>query len=176
MANTSFKNYRIFYNFLNLLSKKLTKFYYKKLDKPFKIVNKEKGTGYDPVTTSDKAFEKFIRLKISSRFPDHQIIGEEILLQQTAAVTELRVLESSPEAILCNVASQQGGKSFIDHNKRIDVGLILFPDPQEIQETTNQMIAPSSVVNFFLSYIKNYLISYHQDHSRYTAKPHPNPW
>ncbi len=33
MANTSFKNYRIFYNFLNLLSKKLTKFYYKKLDK-----------------------------------------------------------------------------------------------------------------------------------------------
>ena len=77
MANTRFKNYKIYYNFLNSLSKELTKFYYRKLDKPFKIINKEKGTGYDPVTTSDKAFEKFIRLKISSRFPDHQIIGEE---------------------------------------------------------------------------------------------------
>ena len=77
MANTSFKNYRIFYNFLNLLSKELTKFYYKKLNKSFKIINKKKGKGYDPVTTSDRVFEKFIRLKISSRFPEHQIIGEE---------------------------------------------------------------------------------------------------
>ena len=66
------------------------------------------------------------------------IIGDEILLQQTAAVTELRVLESSPEAILCNVAPQQGGRAFVDHNKRIDVGLILFPDPQQVQETSNQ--------------------------------------
>ena len=62
MANTSFKNYRIFYNFLNLLSKELTKFYYKKLNKSFKIINKKKGKGYDPVTTSDRVFEKFIRL------------------------------------------------------------------------------------------------------------------
>ena len=29
------------------------------------------------MTSSDKAFEKFIRIKISSKFPDHQIIGEE---------------------------------------------------------------------------------------------------
>ena len=36
-----------------------------------------KGRGYDPVTTSDKAFEKFIRSKISKKFPNHQIIGEE---------------------------------------------------------------------------------------------------
>ena len=36
-----------------------------------------KGKGYDPVTTSDKAFEKFIRSKISKKFPNHQIIGEE---------------------------------------------------------------------------------------------------
>jgi hypothetical protein len=77
---------------------------------------------------------KFIDTMINS----HQIIGDEVILQQTAAVTELRVLESSPEAILCNVASQQGGKAFVEHNKRVDVGLILFPDPQEIQETTNQ--------------------------------------
>ena len=57
MASKKFKNYRIFYNFLNSLSKELTKFYYKKLDKPFKVTNKLKGKGYDPVTTADKAFE-----------------------------------------------------------------------------------------------------------------------
>ena len=78
MSNTKFKNYRIYYNFLNSLAKDLTKFYFKKLDKPFKITNKLKGKGYDPVTTSDKEFEKFIRLKISRKFPDHQIIGEEL--------------------------------------------------------------------------------------------------
>ena len=77
MLEVKFKNYRIYYNFLNSLAKDLTKFYFKKLDKPFKITNKLKGKGYDPVTTSDKEFEKFIRLKISRRFPDHQIIGEE---------------------------------------------------------------------------------------------------
>jgi histidinol phosphatase-like enzyme (inositol monophosphatase family) len=71
------KKYPIYASFLNHLAKDLTKFYYSKLDKPFKITNKLKGKGYDPVTTSDKAFEKFIRSKISKKFPNHQIIGEE---------------------------------------------------------------------------------------------------
>ncbi len=71
------KKYPIYSSFLNQLAKDLTKFYYAKLDKPFKITNKMKGKGYDPVTTSDKAFEKFIRSKISKKFPNHQIIGEE---------------------------------------------------------------------------------------------------
>ncbi len=77
MNNFDTKKYPVFSSFLNQLAKDLTKFYYAKLDKPFKITNKMKGKGYDPVTTSDKAFEKFIRSKISRRFPDHQIIGEE---------------------------------------------------------------------------------------------------
>jgi len=77
MKQMKFNNYIIYYNFLNSLAKELTKFYYNKLDKPFKITNKLRGKGYDPVTTSDKAYEKFIRLKISRKFPDHQIIGEE---------------------------------------------------------------------------------------------------
>ena len=68
------KNYA---NFLNNLAKDLTRFYYLKLDKAFKVSNKLKGKGYDPVTTSDKAFEKFIRLKINKKFPSHQVIGEE---------------------------------------------------------------------------------------------------
>ena len=70
-------NYRVYSNFLNSLAKDLTKFYYSKLNKTFKISNKLKGKGYDPVTTSDKAFEKFIRSKIQKKFPSHQIIGEE---------------------------------------------------------------------------------------------------
>ena len=71
------KNYPIYANFLNKLAKELTRFYYSKLNKPFKISNKLRGKGYDPVTTSDKAFEKFIRLKIKKKFPNHQVIGEE---------------------------------------------------------------------------------------------------
>ena len=63
--------------FIENLAKKLTKFYYLKLNKPFKISNKLKGKGYDPVTTADKAFEKFIRKEINKKFPNHQIIGEE---------------------------------------------------------------------------------------------------
>ena len=70
-------NYKIYYNFLNNLAKELTRFYNVKLSKSFKVTNKLKGRGYDPVTSSDKAFERFIRTKISSKFPDHQIIGEE---------------------------------------------------------------------------------------------------
>jgi len=75
--NFDTKKYPIYANFLNQLAKDLTRFYYTKLDKPFKISNKLKGKGYDPVTTSDKAFEKFIRSKITKKFPSHQIIGEE---------------------------------------------------------------------------------------------------
>ena len=71
------KNYPIYANFLNSLAKDLTSFYYSKLNKNFKVSNKLKGKGYDPVTTSDKAFEKFIRAKIKNKFPDHQIVGEE---------------------------------------------------------------------------------------------------
>ena len=71
------KNYPIYANFLNSLAKDLTSFYYSKLNKNFKVSNKLKGKGYDPVTTSDKAFEKFIRAKIKNKFPDHQVVGEE---------------------------------------------------------------------------------------------------
>ena len=71
------KNYSIYANFLNNLAKDLTNFYYSKLNKTFKVSNKLKGSGYDPVTTSDRAFEKFIRSKIKKKFPDHQAIGEE---------------------------------------------------------------------------------------------------
>ena len=71
------KEYKLYTNFLNSLAKDLTKFYYSKLSKTFKVSNKIKGKGYDPVTTSDKTFEKFIRSKIKKKFPRHQVIGEE---------------------------------------------------------------------------------------------------
>ena len=46
-----------FPKFLNQLAIDLTNFYFKKLNKPFKVNNKLLGKGYDPVTTCDKAFE-----------------------------------------------------------------------------------------------------------------------
>ena len=64
MSLLSVKEYKLYSNFLSTLAKDLNKFYYSKLNKTFTISNKLKGKGYDPVTTSDKAFEKFIRLKI----------------------------------------------------------------------------------------------------------------
>tara|TARA_B100000214_G_scaffold247684_1_gene181917 strand:- start:181 stop:978 length:798 start_codon:yes stop_codon:yes gene_type:complete len=78
-----FIEYNKYYKFLNSLAKDLTKFYYSKLDRKFTVKNKEKGDKYDPVTTSDKAFEKFIRLKITNKFPTHQIIGEEFGLKKS---------------------------------------------------------------------------------------------
>ena len=70
-------DYKTFSTFIEILAKKLTKFYNSKLNKKFIVSNKLKGKGYDPVTTADKAFEKFIRKEINSKFPNHQIIGEE---------------------------------------------------------------------------------------------------
>ena len=77
MPEINSKKIKVFSSFLNSLAKDLTRLYYKKLNKPFKVNNKLKGKGYDPVTSADKAFEKFIRAKIQKKFPDHQIIGEE---------------------------------------------------------------------------------------------------
>ena len=74
IKSSDYKNYS---KFIENLAKKLTKFYYLKLNKPFKVSNKLKGKGYDPVTSADKAFEKFIRKEIKKKFPEHQVIGEE---------------------------------------------------------------------------------------------------
>tara|TARA_B100001093_G_scaffold494219_1_gene537394 strand:+ start:1379 stop:2185 length:807 start_codon:yes stop_codon:yes gene_type:complete len=70
-------DYKAYSKFIVSLASKLTKFYYSKLNKPFKTSNKLKGKGYDPVTSADKAFEKFIRKEIKKKFPNHQVIGEE---------------------------------------------------------------------------------------------------
>jgi len=77
MIKSEFNSYRIYYNFLRSLAKDLNNFYKKNLQKKFKVTNKLKGKGYDPVTSSDKAFEKFIRSRINKKFPGHEVIGEE---------------------------------------------------------------------------------------------------
>jgi len=76
-------NYKIYSKFLNDLAIKLTRFYFLKLDKKFSVFNKKKGKGYDPVTSADKAFEKFIRKEINKKFPNHQIKGEEFRQKKT---------------------------------------------------------------------------------------------
>tara|TARA_B100001250_G_scaffold300456_1_gene262143 strand:- start:1924 stop:2727 length:804 start_codon:yes stop_codon:yes gene_type:complete len=83
MSVNNFKNNKEFPNFLRNLADDLTKFYNIKLNKSFKVDNKHKGKGYDPVTTADRAFEKFIRSKINKKFPNHEIIGEEFGYKKT---------------------------------------------------------------------------------------------
>ena len=61
-------DYKIYSKFIENLAKKLNRFYYLKLNKPFKVSNKLRGKGYDPVTSADKAFEKFIREKLQKNF------------------------------------------------------------------------------------------------------------
>ena len=82
MSELNSKNIRIYANFLSRLAKDMTRFYYLRLNKTFKVNNKLKGKGYDPVTTADRAFEKFIRSKIKKKFPKHEIIGEEFGLKK----------------------------------------------------------------------------------------------
>ena len=77
------KDYKVYSKFLENLARKLTQYYYSKLNKTFKVSNKIKGKGYDPVTSSDKAFEKFIRKEIKKKFPDHKVIGEEYGYKKT---------------------------------------------------------------------------------------------
>ncbi|MBD1153087.1 inositol monophosphatase [Pelagibacterales bacterium SAG-MED24] len=77
MLEIKSSDYKIYSKFIENLAKKLTKFYYSKLNKSFKVSNKLKGKGYDPVTSADKEFEKFIRKEIKKNFPNHQVIGEE---------------------------------------------------------------------------------------------------
>ncbi len=83
MNELNSKKIKEFASFLNYLAIDLTKLYYSKLNRPFKVNNKLKGKGYDPVTSADRAFEKFIRFKISKKFPNHQIIGEEFRRKKT---------------------------------------------------------------------------------------------
>ena len=77
MQKLKSSDYKEYSKFTENLAQKLTKFYYLKLNKPFKVSNKLSGRGYDPVTSADKAFEKFIRKEIKKKFPNHQILGEE---------------------------------------------------------------------------------------------------
>ena len=76
-------DYRVYSKFIENLAKKLTKFYYSKLNKPFKVSNILKGGGDDPVTSADKSFETFIIKEIKKKFPNHQIIGEEFGYQKS---------------------------------------------------------------------------------------------
>ena len=83
MSKLNSSDFKRYSSFVDSLAKKLTSFYYSKLNGTFKISNKLKGRGYDPVTTSDKAFEKFIRKEIKKKFPNHQVIGEEFGYKKT---------------------------------------------------------------------------------------------
>ena len=83
MSKLNSSDFKRYSRFVDSLARKLTKFYYSKIIRTFKVSNKLRGKGFDPVTTSDKAFEKFIRKEIAKKFPNHQVIGEEFGKKKT---------------------------------------------------------------------------------------------
>ena len=80
------KEYRMYANFLNNLAEDLNKFYFSKLNKTFKVSNKIKGKGYDPVTTSDKAFERFIRLRIKKNFLTIKLLEKSLVTKNQLVI------------------------------------------------------------------------------------------
>ena len=73
-------NYNKYLSLLESLPIKLNNFYNKNLKFSLKINNKSKNKKiFDPVTSLDKAFEKFIRNIIVKQFPGDAILGEEFL-------------------------------------------------------------------------------------------------
>ena len=74
-------DYKVYSKFIENLAKKLTKFYYLKLNKPFKVSNKLKGKGYDPVTSADKAFEKFIEKKLIKDFLNTRLLVRSLVIK-----------------------------------------------------------------------------------------------
>ena len=82
MSELNSKNIQIFSNFLSRLAQDMTRFYYQKLNKPFKAINKSRNKGYDPVTKADRAFEKFIRSKIKKKFPTHEIMEKNLVTKK----------------------------------------------------------------------------------------------
>ena len=89
MLKLKSSDYKVYSKFVENLANKLTKFYYLKLNKPFKVSNKIQGKGYDPVTSADKAFEKFIRKEIKKKFPNHQVIGEEFGYKRSCSINRI---------------------------------------------------------------------------------------
>ena len=71
------KTDKIYPEFLNQLAIDLNIFYKKIINSNLNVKNKNKSGKFNPVTSFDKAFEKFIRNKINKRFPSHNIVGEE---------------------------------------------------------------------------------------------------
>lgn len=71
------KTHEIYPKFLNQLAVDLNIFYKKIINSNINVKNKNKSGKFNPVTSFDKAFEKFIRNKINKRFPGHSIVGEE---------------------------------------------------------------------------------------------------
>jgi fructose-1,6-bisphosphatase/inositol monophosphatase family enzyme len=137
------KSYRTYSNFLKSLSFKLTRFYYKKLDKSFVVYNKLKGKGYDPVTTSDKAFEKFIRKEIKKRFPTHQVIGEEFGKSKSKSKSEFSWVIDPIDGTRSYVLGNPTWSNLISLNYRGNpvLGLANFPKLKKFYMNTNKTTA-----------------------------------
>ncbi|MFC3052513.1 histidinol-phosphatase [Kordiimonas pumila] len=52
---------------------------------PIGVDDKDKGTGFDPVTAADRGAEEAIRALIEATYPDHAIHGEEYGIKETGS-------------------------------------------------------------------------------------------
>ncbi len=141
MSELNSKNITVFANFLNRLAKDMTKLYYSKLNKPFKVDNKLKGKGYDPVTTADRAFEKFIRSKIKKKFPTHEIIGEEFGYKKTKSdfVWIIDPIDGTRSFVVGNPT--WSNLISLNYNGNPVVGLANFPKLKKYYLNTSRKIA-----------------------------------
>ncbi len=73
------EDYKIFVDFMDELADAAAKVTLKYFRKPLEVINKgpKLGTDFDPVTIADQNTEKMILKLMSSRFPTHNIMGEE---------------------------------------------------------------------------------------------------
>ena len=86
MIKLKSSDYKKYSKFLNNLANKLTRYYYLKLNKPFKVLNKLKGKGYDPVTNADKAFELFISKEIKKNFRIIKLLERSLVIRKQKAI------------------------------------------------------------------------------------------
>ena len=133
--------YKVYSKFIENLAKNLTKFYYSKLNKPFKVSNKLRGRGYDPVTSADKSFEKFIRNEINLRFPKHQIIGEEFGHKNT--ISEFSWVIDPIDGTRSYVVGNPSWSNLIslNYNGEPILGLANFPQMKKYYLNINKNLA-----------------------------------
>tara|TARA_X000001036_G_scaffold411504_1_gene424274 strand:- start:2670 stop:3464 length:795 start_codon:yes stop_codon:yes gene_type:complete len=122
-------DYKKLYNFLKNLPLKLNTFYKKKSNTAIKVENKSKSSkNFDPVTNLDKAFEKYIRLIITRKFPLDSIIGEEFADKRSSNNYKWSIDPIDGTRAFVIGAPTWSNLISLSYKKKSIIGLANFPD------------------------------------------------